>query len=111
MRSWLNLPLLRKFTMPDTTEIQEIKIDRQPDPATLQAMGVFSWPIWEKEVSVFFWTYHETETCYFLEGDVTVTPHGGQSVRLGKGDLATFPAGMNCTWRIYSAVKKHYAFR
>ena len=47
----------------------------------------------EKEVSEFPWHYDEMETCYLLEGDVTVTPDGGQPVRFGKGDLVTFPVG------------------
>jgi hypothetical protein len=50
------------------------------------------------------------ETCYFLEGDVIITPNGGQPVQVGKGDLVTFPAGMSCTWEIRSDVKKHYIF-
>jgi uncharacterized cupin superfamily protein len=31
-------------------------------------------------------------------------------VRIGKGDLVTFPAGMSCTWEVRGAVKKHYRF-
>ncbi len=64
----------------------------------------------EKEVSKFPWTYDYQETCYFLEGDVIVTPDGGQSVKMGKGNLVTFPAGMSCTWEITKDVKKHYYF-
>ncbi|NET86216.1 MAG: cupin domain-containing protein, partial [Moorea sp. SIO1F2] len=26
------------------------------------------------------------------------------------GDLVTFPAGMSCTWKILSNVRKHYQF-
>jgi uncharacterized cupin superfamily protein len=87
-----------------------IKIVRSPDTAQLEAVGVFQWAIWTKEVSEFPWTYDEPETCYFLEGDVIVTPTGGESVRVGKGDLVTFPAGMSCTWKILQDVRKHYQF-
>ena len=73
-------------------------------------MGVYTWPIWQKEASEFPWHYDATETCYFLDGDVTVTPDGGNPVSMGKGDLVTFPAGMSCTWRIDAAVRKHYSF-
>jgi uncharacterized cupin superfamily protein len=45
-----------------------------------------------------------------LEGEVTVTPAGGEPVRFGKGDLVTFPAGMSCTWKVHKAVRKHYKF-
>ncbi|QFS46190.1 hypothetical protein GXM_03670 [Nostoc sphaeroides CCNUC1] len=45
-----------------------------------------------------------------MEGDVLVTPDGGQPVQIGKGDLVTFPAGLFCTWEITKDVKKHYLF-
>ncbi len=86
----------------------EIKIERQPSQERLHQLGVFNWGIWEKQVSKFPWTYDTQEICYFLEGDVIVTPDGGQPVQIGKGDLVTFPAGMSCTWEIKSDVKKHY---
>lgn len=53
----------------------------------LNELGVFKWEIWKKEVSKFPWTYDSQKTCYFLEGDVVVTPDGGQPVQMGKGDL------------------------
>ncbi|MBD2245697.1 cupin domain-containing protein [Nostoc sp. FACHB-888] len=86
----------------------EIKIEHQTQQKRLNELGVFKWEIWKKEVSKFPWTYDSQETCYFLEGDVLVTPDGGQSVQMGKGDLVTFPAGMSCTWEITKDVKKHY---
>ena len=76
----------------------------------LTGMGVFDWPIWEKEASTFPWTYDASETCYFLEGDVVVTSEGGEPVQMGAGDLVTFPSGMRCTWEIRKAVRKHYRF-
>jgi hypothetical protein len=88
----------------------EIKVEHQPNLAYLNELDVFNWPIWEKEISTFPWTYDDQETCYFLAGNVIVTPNGGQSVKMGKGDLVTFPAGMSCTWEIISDVKKHYCF-
>jgi hypothetical protein len=92
------------------TTSQGIKIERQADQAKLNELGVFTWPAWSKGVSEFPWTYDEAETCYFLEGDVVVTPAGGEAVQVGKGDLVTFPAGMSCTWDIRATVKKHYQF-
>ncbi len=88
----------------------EIKVVHQPNLAHLKELDVFNWPIWEKEISQFSWTYDDQETCYFLEGNVVVTPDGGQAVQMGKGDLVTFPAGMSCKWEITSDVKKHYCF-
>lgn len=90
--------------------MSEIKIERNPSPERIAALGARSWPIWEKEVSEFPWYYDEPETCLFLEGEVEVTPQGGQPVRIGKGDLVTFPQGMSCTWKVLKPVRKHYHF-
>jgi uncharacterized cupin superfamily protein len=87
-----------------------IKVERNPSDATLQELGVSSWPVWEKEASTFPWHYDESETCYLLAGDVVVTPDGGEPVQFGTGDLVTFPAGMSCTWEIRQDVRKHYRF-
>ena len=88
-----------------------IELERNPSPETLDALGVTGWPVWEKEASRFPWTYDGDETCYILEGEIIVTPEGGQPVELKAGDLVTFPAGMTCTWDIRSAVRKHYRLR
>ena len=78
--------------------------------ATIEELGIKSWPIWTCEPSSFPWTYKEKETCLILEGDVTVTPDSGEPVRFGVGDLVVFPSGMSCTWEVHKAVKKHYCF-
>lgn len=90
--------------------MKEIKVEHKPDQQRLKSLGVMSWPIWTKEVSEFPWTYDSEETCYFLEGDVVVTPEGGKPVQMGVGDLVVFPAGMSCRWNIKKPVKKHYHF-
>jgi uncharacterized cupin superfamily protein len=90
--------------------MSQIKLERKPAKKRLEELGVFSWPIWTKEESEFPWTYDSQEICYFLEGDVVVTPDGGNPVTISKGDLVTFPVGMSCKWKIRKAVKKHYQF-
>lgn len=90
--------------------MNSIEISRQTPKSDLEALDVFSWPVWEKEISEFPWHYDETETCYFLEGKVIVTPNNGKPISMGQGDLVTFPKGMSCTWRIETAVSKHYSF-
>ena len=92
------------------SQTSAITVDQDPNRDRLEALGVFSWPIWTKEASTFPWTYEDSETCYFLEGAVVVTPDGGKPVELGQGNLVTFPAGMSCTWEIRAAVRKHYSF-
>ena len=89
--------------------MSEIKIE-QPNEEKLKALGVTSWPIWEKEESKFDWHYDEQETCYLLEGKVTVTTKDGKSVNFGAGDLVVFPQGLSCVWDIQKAVRKHYNF-
>ena len=81
----------------------------KPTEDKLNALKVFSWPIWTKEVSSFDWYYDEKEICYLLEGEVTVKTPDGEAA-FGKGDLVTFPQGLKCVWNIKKAVRKHYKF-
>lgn len=90
--------------------MKSISVDHNPGPGRLEDLEVFQWPIWTKEVSEFPWTYDSSETCFFLEGRVIVTPKDGLPVEIGKGDLVTFPQGMSCTWKVLSPVRKHYNF-
>ena len=88
----------------------EIKVSK-PGQEELEALGVSSWGVWQKEVSTFPWTYDAEEVCYLLEGEVEVTAVSGQQVRFGAGDLVVFPAGLSCQWNIIADVRKHYLFR
>ena len=94
--------------MPKAHAALKITVER-PNEQRLNELNVSSWPIWTKEASTFEWHYDEPETCYFLEGEVTVkTAEGDVSIR--KGDLVTFPSGLDCTWQVKQAVRKHYRF-
>ena len=88
----------------------EIKVQKLTQEQ-LKKMGVLGWPIWEKEVSHFAWSYDDIEECYFLEGEVTVQTDDGKSISFGKDDFVTFPKGLSCTWNIKKSVKKHYNFK
>ncbi len=81
---------------------------RKPGEAEIAAMQAC--PTWEKEVSVFDWSYDVSETCYVLSGEVTVTTADGESVSFGAGDLVTFPQGLQCTWSVRAPIRKHYRF-
>lgn len=83
-------------------------IVEKPSPEKLAALGVTRWPTWSKEVSTFPWSFGTQEIAYILEGEVTVTPNGGEPVNFSAGDLVTFPAGMSCTWNVKKALRKHY---
>jgi uncharacterized protein len=82
----------------------------KPTKDELESRQVFSWPIWEKEVSRFDWFYDDTEECYLLEGRVTIDTKDGNRVTFGKGDFVIFPKGLACIWEIKEPVRKHYNF-
>ena len=95
--------------------MKEIQVEHAPSREYLTKLGVFDWPIWEKEVSRFSHTYDGDDYDYpkhtaVFEGDVVVTPKGGNPVQFGTGDFVTFPAGMSCTWQVRKAVRKHDMF-
>ncbi len=89
--------------------MSDIKIEK-PSEDQLNEMGIRNWPIWEKESSKFDWYYSDQETCYLLEGKVTVTPENAEGVDFGAGDLVVFPKGMKCIWDIKEPVRNHYSF-
>lgn len=85
-----------------------IVVEKNPAASRLETLGVSKWPTWQKEVSVFPWTFPEQEIAYILEGECVITPEGGAPVSFGKGDLVTFPAGMKASWEVKQPLHKHY---
>jgi uncharacterized cupin superfamily protein len=81
----------------------------KPSEHALDELGVKTWDVWACDVSTFGWHFDQRETCYILEGSVTVTS-GDEKVTIGSGDLVVFPEGMDCTWAVSSPVKKRYKF-
>ena len=77
---------------------------------TIKELEINNWPIWTCDACSFDWNYYDKETCLLLEGEVTVTPDGGELVKFGTGDLVVFPAGMDCRWDVHKAVQKYYRF-
>ena len=94
--------------MAPTRTTDNVTVER-PDATQLEALQVASWPIWTKEASTFDWHYDEPETCYLLEGEVIVKTSQGE-ITVRQGDLVTFPKGLDCTWQVNQAVRKHYRF-
>lgn len=82
---------------------------KKPSRDELDELAVGGWPIWACDVSTFDWHYDQQETCYVLEGQVTVTA-GGTQVRFGAGDFVVFAEGLDCIWDVTAPVKKHYKF-
>ena len=53
----------------------------------IHELGIKQWPIWILGPSSFPWRYSNKENCLLLEGDVTVTPEGGEPIRFDVGDV------------------------
>ncbi len=95
--------------MNSSTESRRISI-HQPSPQELQELGVQDWEVWEKEPSDFEYHYDKQEECYFINGDVQIVTSTGETVQIHAGDFVVFPRGLDCTWHITHAVRKHYRF-
>jgi uncharacterized cupin superfamily protein len=89
---------------------KEIRVEKASHDKLIK-LNVHSWPIWQKGVSRFPWTYDSIEECYFLEGELNVNVEGKKPVTITKGDFVTFPKGLSCTWVISKPVRKHYNFK
>jgi len=72
-------------------------------------MGINNWPIWEKEASVFEWSYDDMEHFYLIEGKVNIKTEDKEYEVL-PGDFVTCPKGLECNWEIKEYVKKYYHF-
>ncbi len=83
---------------------------QQPSKTDLGTQGILDWSLWSHPEAKFPWSYEDEESCYLLEGKVTVTPKGGKPVTIVKGDLVTLPKGLKCDWEIHEPLKTHYKF-
>jgi uncharacterized cupin superfamily protein len=92
------------------TAMSKITIEHNPSETRLKELGVDGWPIWEKEVSSFPIDFDETETAYVLEGEIIVTPAGGEPVLIVAGDLVSFHAGLDSAWEVVKPLRKHYSY-
>jgi hypothetical protein len=90
--------------------MSQITIEHNPSQERLTELGVSSWPIWEKEISTFTIDFDETETAYVLDGEIIVTPVGGEPVRILPGDLVVFHAGLDSQWEVVKPLRKHYSY-
>ena len=65
--------------------MSKIVVVKNPSQEQLDKLGVSKWAIWEKEVSKFPIDFGSTECAYVLEGEILVTPKGGEPVRIVAG--------------------------
>ncbi len=71
--------------------------------------GIRTWPIWEKEISRFEWSYDGDEECLIIEGEVIIETDKG-SFSIKQDDFVTFKRGLNCVWDIKKPIRKFYNF-
>jgi len=89
--------------------MEKIKIEKL-SKIDIEKRGIPCWPIWEKEISKFPWTYDQSEECYILKGEVEVEAEG-KKYTIKTGDFVTFAKELSCVWNIKSPIRKHYNFR
>lgn len=90
--------------------MSKIVVVKNPSQEKLQELGVSGWDIWEKEVSRFPINFSSTECAYVLEGEILVTPKGGEPVRIVAGDLVAFHSGLDSQWEVVKPLRKHYSY-
>ncbi|NQU34268.1 MAG: cupin domain-containing protein [Bacteroidetes bacterium] len=88
--------------------MSKVKINKLSDKEKRE-MGILTWPIWEKEISRFSWTYSENEQCYIIDGEFTIETDEG-NFSASAGDFVIFKKGLSCVWDIRKHVKKYYNF-
>ena len=62
--------------------------------------------VWECSAGLFIWHYSKDESLVVISGEAFITTENGQELRLGPGDVAFFPAGTTCTWRVPGPLRK-----
>jgi uncharacterized cupin superfamily protein len=62
--------------------------------------------VWECSAGRFKWHYVEDETVTVILGEVLISTEEGEERRLGQGDMAFFPAGSSCEWRVPDRIRK-----
>jgi uncharacterized cupin superfamily protein len=88
--------------------MSQIIIDHNPSEEKLKELGVSSWSIWDCAPSKFPLDFSMTESAYVLEGEIRVTPQGGETVVVKAGDFVVFPKGLKSNWEVTKQLKKHY---
>jgi uncharacterized cupin superfamily protein len=68
--------------------------------------GKASTNIWDCTAGSFWWTFHNEETVFILEGSVRVTSQNGATRLLKAGDIAYFAKDTKALWEIDDYVRK-----
>ena len=87
----------------------EISVEKDLTDARKAELGISDWNVWECEVRQFrLYFDQELERSYILEGEIVVTPDGGEPVTLVPGDYITFPKCLKSVWSVTKQLRKHY---
>ena len=63
-----------------------------------------------KKADLRSWTLPERETVLILEGSARIEIHGGPTLELEVGDMASFPKGVTTTWRLTLPFREMWFF-
>ncbi|MCB1877552.1 MAG: cupin domain-containing protein [Chromatiales bacterium] len=88
--------------------MSSISVERNVTPMKLDVMNVDCWPERKTEVSQQARDFDVTEQVYILAGELHVTPEGGETLVLKRGDLAYISAGTRCVWEVVKPLREHY---
>ncbi len=66
---------------------------------------------WEATPGTWHTTYKFYEFVHLIEGQITITPDGGEPVTMRPGDSFAVEAGFKGTWRIDQPVRKHFCIK
>jgi len=62
--------------------------------------------VWDCTPGSFKWHYSMDETIVIISGEAFMINNDGEERRFGPGDLAFFPAGSSCSWRVTQTLRK-----
>jgi uncharacterized protein len=83
----------------------------QASEETLEKLGCREWRTWGCGAGPLSWNYGDPEVCFLLAGEVVIKcKDTGNEMRISEGDVAAFPGGLRCVWKVEKAVSKHFIF-
>lgn len=62
--------------------------------------------VWDCTPGSFNWHYRMDETIIIISGEAFMINDKGEECRVGPGDMAFFPAGSSCSWRVTQHLRK-----
>ncbi len=66
---------------------------------------------WEATPGTYHASYSEYEFVHMIEGEISITPDGGEALHVGPGDAFVIEAGFKGVWKIEKAVRKHFCIQ